>query len=535
MGKTEIRIAAALVLLSIGVSSHAQDFHWDRVPMDGSRACVEANVRKGSARKVKAVVDKVQPQMAELKRVIGYSDRVLTKYHPESPLSNWYADLMLDQSEVITGRRCDVSIGNFGGIRVDMPKGDVIVDDIRSMFPFKNDIVILEMSGKRLMDLFTHMARTHWEVLGGVRIVANRKKVESVTVGGEPLDESRIYRIITNTFLLHGGDGLYLADMSEKVDIRPDGMYETVMAWINARTAEGKHISGEVDGRIVLLNPPASDLHTEKNGFDVDEAALSGAKTAAHRLNILHTNDTHSHIDPIRAGSHAGMAGVVERAVFVDSVRRADGRRNVLLLDAGDFEQGTPYFSLFRGKVEIASMNKMRYDAATLGNHEFDNGIDDLARRMKKARFKLVLSNYEFDHPGLKKVIRPYAIFRRGGMKIGVVGVLTDVSSVVDADIVSQLRYKNPARAVNAVAEFLKKEKGCDKVIVLSHLGISDKSANMGDIQMATQLRNVDCIIGGHSHTNLTAPVVVSDADGKALPVVTDYYWGIYVGEIKIN
>lgn len=535
MVDTKIKLLCAALILCLGTAAGAQDYHWDRVPMDGSRSSVPANLKRSTVRKVSAVVDKVQPQMTELKKVVGHSDRVLTKYYPESPLSNWYADLMLDQSEVITGRRCDVSVGNFGGIRVDMPKGDVIVDDIRSMFPFKNDIVILEMRGARLMDLFTHMARTHWEVLGGVRIVANRHEVQSVTIGGEPLDESRLYRVITNTFLLHGGDGLFLADLSEKIDIRPDGMYETVMAWISSRTAEGKHISGEVDGRIVLLNPPAPDMHVVKDGFAVDESALDGAKTAPHRLNVLHTNDTHSHIEPIRAGEHAGMAGVVERAVFVDSVRRADGRRNVLLLDAGDFEQGTPYFTLFRGKVEIATMNKMGYDAVTLGNHEFDNGLDDLAGRMKKARFKLVLSNYEFDHPGLNKLIRPYAIFRRGGMKIGVVGVLTDVSTVVDGDIAAQLRYKNPARAVNSLAEFLKKKKGCDMVIVLSHLGISDKSANMGDIQLASQLRNVDFIIGGHSHTNLTAPVVVGDADGKPLPVVTDYYWGIYVGEIKIN
>ncbi len=540
-----VRKCAFVVLMITSVSAYAQnftklDFHWDRVMMDGSRVEAAGETPCGLQKKVARVVDAVQPRMAELKKVVGYSDAVLFKLAPESPLSNWYADLMLVQGEKISGRKIDVSVGNFGGIRVDMPKGDVIVDDIRSMFPFKNDIVILEMRGGQLRKLFEQMAATRFEILGGVRVVTHDKKLGSAVVGGQPLDDSKLYTVVSNTFLLHGGDGLYLADLSEKVENTGADMYETVMDYITTLTAAGRHISGDFDGRVIsTTSRPLGKLVVPRYVGYAPEY-VDDARTAAHNLNILHTNDTHSQIEPIRAGENAGQGGVCERAAFVDSVRVADGRRNVLLVDAGDFEQGTPYFSLFRGKVEIETMNRMKYDAATLGNHEFDNGIDDLAKRMKKAKFKLVLCNYEFSHPGLKRLVKPYTIVRRGGHTIGIIGVLTDVRSVVDIDVARQMKCFDPVDPVNHYAKYLKEEKSCDIVVVLSHLGTvgghagSDGSA-ANDMQLAASTRNVDIIIGGHTHTNLDAPVMVANPDGDMVPVVTDYCRGIYVGEIKIN
>lgn len=542
MDKNVIKTLAASVLLCLlcaGVS--AQDltqkgFRWDRVLMDGSRSSKAENLHQGTAPVVKKIVDAYQPQMADLKKVIAYSDVEMTKGYPESVLSNWYADLMLVEGRKILGENVDVSIGNFGGIRVDMPAGDVIVDDIRSMFPFKNDIVFLKIRGDKLLELFRQMAAKGFQVLGGVKIETMRKELLSVEVAGEPLDTSRLYTVITNTFLLHGGDGLHLADIAENVDIRTNDMFETVMDFIAAETAAGRHLTAEKDGRIVIHNDRPLGKLIKRSYEGLNCSLTEGAKTAPHRLNILHTNDTHSRIDPVRAGENAGQAGVVERACFVDSVRRADSPKNVLLVDAGDFEQGTPYFTLFRGKVEIETMNAMGYDAVTLGNHEFDNGLEDLAKRLKWVKFPVVLSNYVFDHKGLNKMVKPYTIIDRGGYKIGIVGALTDVRSVVDGDIATKLHYQNPVEPLNKWASFLKKKKGCDIVLVLSHLGImGERGGDVGDLQIAPLLHNVDAIIGGHSHTNLKAPCVLKDADGRDIIVVTDLCWGIYVGEMKIN
>lgn len=544
MVETVRRITAAVLLCAAAaIGCLAQNLpqrglHWDRVLMDGSRSARAENVSRGAASKVAATVESVQPEMADLKKVIACSDIQMDKAYPESLLSNWYADLMLVQGAKILGAPVDVCVGNFGGIRVDMPKGDVILDDIRSMFPFKNEIAFLKMRGDKLMQLFVQMARTNFQVLGGVRIEVMDKQIESVKIGGEVLDPQRLYTVISNTFLLHGGDGLFLADLAEQVDIRQQEIFETVMDYINDCTAAGKHLASELDGRIVIRHAHNVGKLVKPQprypGFSPE--FTRGAASAAHRLNILHTNDTHSHIEAIRTGNHAGHAGVVERACFVDSVRNADKARGVLLVDAGDFEQGTPYFSLFRGKVEIQTMNQMGYDAATLGNHEFDNGIEDLAMRLKWARFKVVLTNYVFDHSGLGKTVKPYAIFRRGGYKIGVLGVLTDVRSVVDADVAQKLTYLDPTEPLNKWAEYLKKNKKCDLVIVLSHLGLTGgHTGEVGDIQVAATLRNVDAIIGGHSHTDLEAPCVLKDADGQDIVIVTDSCWGIYMAEMKIN
>lgn len=540
-----VRTCALVALLAIGVEAFAQNavelgFKWDRTAMDGSRTASGVNTDKGTCRKVKKIVDAAQPHLAELKTVVGYSDAELVKHAPESPLSNWFADLLIVEGEKISGRKIDVSVGNFGGIRVDMPKGNVTVDDIRSMFPFKNEVVILQMRGSSLRELFSQLAKNSWQVLGGVRIEAANRELVSVTVGGEPLDDDRLYTVVSNDFLLDGGDNLYLGSMCEG-DVERTGhfLYETVMAHIDGLRAEGRHIHGEYDGRIHVTTPHPLGKKPSSVYEGLAPEYTVGAKTAPHRLSILHTNDTHSHIDPIRAGDGAGTAGVLERSVYLDSVRRADGPCNVLLVDAGDFEQGTPYFSLLDGVVEIGTMNKMGYDAVTMGNHEFDNGLDDLAKRMKMAMFKIVLCNYEFNHKELNRIIKPYAIFRRGGHKIGVVGVLTDVTTVVDKGVANQMKYLDPAEKVNEWAAFLKNKKGCDLVIVLSHLGTAPghSSAKVGvtDISLAKQTRNVDIIIGGHTHTDLSAPLMLPNPDGRLVPVVTDYRWGQYVGEIKIN
>ena len=261
-------------------------------------------------------------------------------------------------------------------------------------------------------------------------------------------------------------------------------------------------------------------------------AIMTAFMAGAQDLVILHTNDTHSHIDPVRSGKDAGKGGVIERAVFVDSVRRAMGRNNVLLVDAGDFSQGTSYFTLMKGDVETACMNAMRYDVACLGNHEFDNGLEELARRISECRFPVLCANYDFDDPDLERLVKPYCILHRGGFKIGVIGLLTDLSVVVDKPVADRIKYLDPVECADRYARILKEDKHCDLVICLTHLGYEGDFFT--DPELVGAIENVDLVIGGHSHTFLEKAECVRDRAGRNVPVVTDGCWGLYIGKVDI-
>lgn len=253
----------------------------------------------------------------------------------------------------------------------------------------------------------------------------------------------------------------------------------------------------------------------------------------AQNLTILHMNDTHSHIDPERAGKLAGRGGVIEQAAYIDSVRFADGRENVLLLHAGDFGQGTSYFTELGGNVEIDILNAMEFDAVCLGNHEFDNGIDELARRVRNLSLPVVCANYDFSGTSLEGLVKPYVIIEKAGRKIGIIGLLTDVTEVVDKNIADKLVYRHPAEVANEYARMLKIEQRCDLVICLTHLGYEGEDYN--DSELAASTRNVDVIVGGHSHTLLKNKKQVYNLDGEPVIIVTDWKWGLNVGNLKVN
>lgn len=256
---------------------------------------------------------------------------------------------------------------------------------------------------------------------------------------------------------------------------------------------------------------------------------LASASMSAQDLTILHFNDTHSHIDPQRSGENQGQGGVIEQAAYIDSVRCADGKRNVLLVHAGDFGQGTSYFTELGGDIEIDVLNALKFDVVTLGNHEFDNGMDELARRLKNLKADVVCANYNFTGTPLGDIVKPYTIVKKAGKKIAVVGVLTDIMSVVDKSIAMQLQYQDPAVVVNSLAAYLKQDKRCDMVICLSHLGYGE------DRDLAAQVRNVDVIVGGHSHTQLDDLQTVKDLDGKDVIIVQNWKWGLAVGNLTVD
>ena len=254
--------------------------------------------------------------------------------------------------------------------------------------------------------------------------------------------------------------------------------------------------------------------------------------SAQRKLTILHVNDTHSHVEPFPE-KPGQVGGVIERAAFIDSVRKADGKRNVLLLHAGDFSQGTSYFTLLKGDIEIDLMNALKYDVTAIGNHEFDNGVEDLARRLRSLKkTKVVCCNYDFSPFEVGEYVKPYVIVKKAGMKIGVIGLLTDVSSVVAKAVADRLPKLDDVAEVNRWADYLKNEKRCDLVIALTHIGYAGEP--FSDRVMVPRTRNLDLVVGGHSHTFLKQMESATDLDGKEVPIVQDGRWGEYVGQITV-
>ena len=269
-----------------------------------------------------------------------------------------------------------------------------------------------------------------------------------------------------------------------------------------------------------------------KRLFLILTVLVCSVSLSAQNLTILHLNDTHSHIEPERGGDLAGHGGVIEQAAYVDSVRTAEGASNVMLLHAGDFSQGSSYFTELGGDLEIDILNAMAYDAVCLGNHEFDNGVNELKRRLSSAKVPVVCANYNFAGSPLEGLIQPYVIVEKAGKKVGVVGLLTDLSDVVSADVSVAIKYQDPKDALNLYAAELK-SKGCDLVIALTHLGYEGEAYT--DFELASVTRNVDIIVGGHSHTQLDKYGQTVNLDGKKVIIVTDGKWGLNIGKLTVK
>lgn len=248
----------------------------------------------------------------------------------------------------------------------------------------------------------------------------------------------------------------------------------------------------------------------------------------ADHLTILHTNDTHSQIEP----KSNNTGGYARRMGLIAQERKADP--DLLLLDAGDFCQGTPYFNFFHGRVEIDAMNRMGYDAATLGNHEFDNGLDTLAAVLKTANFPIVCANYDFTGTALEGLIKPYTIIRRAGLKIGIFGLGCDPKGLISDKNFLPAVYLHPYSVAQEMANELR-AKGCDVVICLSHLGTEAKAGDaVGDTEMVAQTRGIDVVIGGHTH-KLYDNLRVANLDGDSIPLCQMGKSGIYLGKIVLD
>ena len=246
-----------LILILCSVSLAAQDYSWESVDMDGSRRAAlekgEIKLKKNSAAaKTIALVEAAQPAMARVKEVIGYSTEALSKSYPESKLSNWTVDTIMEKVASLSGKKVDVGFANFGGIRVDMPKGDILLDDILSMFPFKNNLVYIEHKGSTLRGIFEWMASTRVQPIGGVEMVVQDGKLESLLIGGEPLDDDKVYVVATNSFLLNGGDGFFLAKDAVDMKIYDELVLDAMLESIRKFTAQGRPFGYKLDSRVII-------------------------------------------------------------------------------------------------------------------------------------------------------------------------------------------------------------------------------------------------------------------------------------------
>lgn len=252
------------------------------------------------------------------------------------------------------------------------------------------------------------------------------------------------------------------------------------------------------------------------------------------KITILHTNDTHSQIEPFPSGHHKfpDMGGFARRAALIRKIRQEE--KNVLLFDAGDIYQGTPYFNFFKGEVEIKLMSEMGYDAATIGNHEFDNGLNGIERNLKFASFPFISSNYDFSDTILKNKILQHRILEVENIKIGVFGLGIELDGLVAKPGYGNTVYLNPLEKAAEYAYLLKKEKQCELVICLSHLGFSYEDQQISDVVLAKQSKNIDIIIGGHTHTTLRNAVVFSNSDGQEIIIGQTGYAGVNLGRIDV-
>ena len=253
------------------------------------------------------------------------------------------------------------------------------------------------------------------------------------------------------------------------------------------------------------------------------------------QLLILHTNDTHSAIYPLNPNLKdkkvAGRGGYLRRLAMIKEERAKNP--DLLLFDSGDFSQGSPYYSLYKGDVEIELMNQMGYDCSTIGNHEFDFGLENMARIFRLAKFPILCSNYDFTGTPVEGTVKKHVIIKRNGVKIGLFALNPEMKGLVDENKCKGVKYLDPIKVAQEEADFLKIKKKCDLVICVSHMGWDELGMNDKAIMAAT--RNIDLFLGGHSHTYMEKLEYAQNLDGKLIPNDQNGKHGIWVGRLVLN
>ena len=255
------------------------------------------------------------------------------------------------------------------------------------------------------------------------------------------------------------------------------------------------------------------------------------AQKRVDRITILQTNDTHSRIDPfpLDGGKNQGLGGMSRRAALVERIRQQNP--NVLLLDGGDVLQGSPYYNLYKGRVEYETMTACGYDASTLGNHEFDSGVDSLANALSYAKFDILNCNYDFGKSILRPFIKTFSIRQIGAIKVGITGVGIDFADLVAEQNHQGINYHHSYKSLQSVVSYLRKDQQCQLVIVLSHLGYKYEEQRPSDVEMASEVNGIDWIVGGHTHTFMNEPEVVVSKHGHFCRILQVGWGGVILGK----
>jgi 5'-nucleotidase len=282
--------------------------------------------------------------------------------------------------------------------------------------------------------------------------------------------------------------------------------------------------------RVFIQKTAAASAFIGVGGLSLSSFSTLSTK----RLTVLHTNDVHSYIDPFPAThpKNPNAGGVARRATIISEIRKENP--NILLLDAGDIFQGTPYFNYYGGELEFKLMSMMQYDLATIGNHDFDNGIEGLYNQLPNASFEFVSANYDLKNTVLDGHVKAYKIFNKNGIKVGVFGLGIQLEGLVDKKNYKETIYNSPVEIAQDVARELKEKLHCDLVICLSHLGYKykDEPNKISDIKLAELTKNIDLIIGGHTHTFLEKPSIVKNIEGNEVIVNQAGCYGVNLGRI---
>jgi 5'-nucleotidase len=260
------------------------------------------------------------------------------------------------------------------------------------------------------------------------------------------------------------------------------------------------------------------------------EAARDGIK-----LTILHTNDQHSRIDPFPDDGrrYGGMGGMARRATLIKNIRQQES--NILLLDAGDIWQGTPYFNFFEGELEYKLMTQMGYDAATLGNHDFDIGLEGLQKQLPLAGFPFLTANYDFSDTILKGRFQPYKVFDKQGVRVGIFGLGIELDGLVSKNMYGETVYLDPVEKAREMVQILREKEKCHYVVCLSHLGYSYDTEKIDDRKLATQVSGIDLILGGHTHTFMEKPEVLRHENGHETMINQVGWSGLFLGRIDVT
>jgi len=261
--------------------------------------------------------------------------------------------------------------------------------------------------------------------------------------------------------------------------------------------------------------------------------SLAGADDTI-KLTILHTNDMHSRVEPfpMDGGKYQGLGGMARRAALVQKIRKEE--KHVLLFDSGDIFQGTPYFNFFAGELEYKLMSQMAYDATIPGNHDFDNGLEGIEKQLPHAKFNFISSNYDFSKTILKNTFKPYQIFKKGDLKIGVFALGIELQGLVNEKHYRETVYLDPVSIAKEMVQELK-NSDCDLIICLSHLGYKYREDKIDDMKLAAQVDGIDLILGGHTHTFLDKPTIVKSPDGNDVSIHQVGWCGIKLGRIDCN